>query len=186
MRGIIMMAPSVLGLIRGIKLQTRRLPGSRPDAAYRVGETLYVKETVELVALEKQPPLDEHDDGNVATVVYAADRAPCPADRWPWSRRVLSPLFMPYGLRRFELTVTEVRRQRLQEITEADANAEGIVAWDGLLDDVKIYAAAKRYGGMATDSRIWYLTAWDQMHGGRASARMNPLVDAYTFTVRAP
>lgn len=183
-----MQSASVVGLQCGAKTQTRRLAKKRETPRYKLGETLYVKEAIEWTgSVTTRNPIITRD-----AAVYQADRARCPLDAWPWTRDVLSAMFMPQGLRRIEVTITEVRRQRLQQITEADAVAEGIAVCLGLLDEVEIYAAAKRFGGMATDLRIWYLTAWEDMHGGRdrhgnprpTSARANPLVDAYTFTVR--
>jgi len=37
-----------------------------------------------------------------------------------------SPLFMPYCYRRFELDITDIRVERLQDITEEEAEAEGV------------------------------------------------------------
>lgn len=175
MRGIIMQEMSVLGLIRGVKTQTRRLAKDRAAPLYRVGETLYVKEAIVRRA--------DRDDG-YATADYVADGEPTPLDTWPWSAMTLSPLFLPYGLRRFEVTIAEVRRQRLLEITDEDADAEGIDVMHGWLEDVDICRAAKlvpRCG--PEDSRAWYLAAWDTIHKLYAPAASNPLIDAYTFTV---
>lgn len=196
MRGIIFSAVSVHGLIAGVKTQTRRLRGKRAAPLYKVGETLYVKEVLECTKLVRRPT----DSEDVATVVYAADRAACPADRWPWRGLTLSPVFMPYGCRRFEIVVGEVREQRLQQVTEVDAWAEGVALYHLLNLDAKAINRAVRIGERgAASARAWYLAAWDAMHGGYVryvrtgtksrnhrptSVAMNPRVDAYTFTTR--
>jgi hypothetical protein len=191
MRGIIFSAVSVHGLIAGVKTQTRRPRGKRAAPLYKVGETLYVKEVLECTKLVSRPT----DSEDVATVVYAADRSACPADRWPRRGLALSPVFMPYGCRRFEITVTEVREQRLQQITEVDAWAEGVALYHLLNLDAKANRAVRAVERDAAIGRALYLAAWDAMHGGYvrtarsrnpkpASVAMNPRVDAYTFTAR--
>ena len=82
--------------------------------------------------------------------------------------------FMPRWASRLTLHVTEVRVQRLQEISEADALAEGI--------------APEFYGG-TTDRMRWagrpaecYAALWETINGP-GSWKANPWVVAYTFTV---
>lgn len=105
----------VLALRDGRKTMTRRLLShadvvvlDRATAArhlrWSVGDRLWVKETWAL------------DGGRF---IYAADH-PERKDRWTSSR------FMPKAAARFWLTVTALRVERLQEIGEADAEAEGM------------------------------------------------------------
>lgn len=72
-----------------------------------------------------------------------------------------SPIFMPRWASRLTLTVTNVRVQRLQDISEADAIAEGI-------DD--------------RDPVCGYSELWDSLHGPDAWDA-NPWVAAITFSV---
>lgn len=195
MRGIIMQEMSVLGLIRGVKTQTRRLAKDWAAPLYRVGETLYVKEE-----FYRGEWTEEHfyndvngesrssvtwcrpSEGDRESIAFVVDGDP-PGDRCErWVK--VSQLFLPAWAARFHVTIVEVRRQRLLEITDVDADAEGIDVMHGWLEDVDICRAAKLIPHCGPeDSRAWYLAAWDTMHKRDAPAASNPVVDAYTFTV---
>jgi hypothetical protein len=75
--------------------------------------------------------------------------------------------FMPRWASRLTLTVTEVRVQRLQEISRGDAMAEGCP-----------------HANMAEgpDPREWFRDLWNSLHGPDAWAA-NPWVAAMSFTV---
>jgi len=81
------------------------------------------------------------------------------------------------------LTVTEVRVQRLQDISEADAEAEGIEIRLGYFDEdvFKNYGSGLDFGGYgaAKDS---YRSLWNSLHGPDAWGA-NPWVVAVSFTV---
>lgn len=88
---------------------------------------------------------------------------------------------LPRYASRITLTVTDVRVQRLQDISEVDAVAEGARL---ALDD-------RFLGGplVQTDTpnvfatpRNWYRDLWDSINGA-GSWDANPWVAAYTFTV---
>lgn len=79
-------------------------------------------------------------------------------------------LFMPRWASRDTLRVSEVRVQRLHDITEADADEEGVIALEGQVPDLLFYTMAKAIGGTATDSRVWYAVLWEQIHGQGAWA----------------
>jgi len=57
---------------------------------------------------------------------YKADNAITAADYWPWKRYELPAMFCPKGLSRITLEVTDVRVQRVQEISDAEAIEEGV------------------------------------------------------------
>lgn len=96
------------------------------------GDRLWVKETWNTV----------NPDGKPTSVLYKADGAtiyqPFPSAEAGWkaeqdaealnASRWNSPLFMPRWASRITLEVIEVRAHRVQEITEADAQAEGATA----------------------------------------------------------
>ena len=78
------------------------------------GDVLWVRESIAL-------------DDCGACMHYVADGAPV-ADggrAWKWKKKVLSGRFMPRWVCRLLLTVTDVRAQRVQDISEEDAMAEG-------------------------------------------------------------
>lgn len=80
------------------------------------GDQLWVKETIVRVRTVS--------GGWVAS--FTADGAPTVIDTWPWKRDVLPAIFTPRGASRITLEIGEVRVQRLQEIDEDDARAEGV------------------------------------------------------------
>jgi hypothetical protein len=107
--------------------------GAVVAAAYAIGDRCYVKEGIERTA-----------DGAIA---YRADGTVIPGSAWAWKPRTLPHRYMPKGLARMALTVTNVRIERLHAITFADMLAEGIkrepsqspgdawrALWDGLHD----------------------------------------------------
>lgn len=175
-RGIMMTAHSVLALIAQTKTQTRRLDKTIRSRRYSVGEVVYVREAVVCTSLNVTPHNRE-----VATAAYAADgEMVMGLDRWPWKRWTLPSMFMPEGLHRFRLEITEVREQRLQQITDADAWAEGADTWSDMVDAASVCRAAKLGLCSFEDVRASYLAAWAEMHGW-ASLRANPRVVVYSF-----
>ena len=91
---------------------------------------------------------------------------------WEWQRLTLSPIHMPRKFARFWLEITDVRIQRLQEISEEDAIGEGVT----IKQDARIAAlVAKDMPG-----RMEYWALWESIHG-KGSWEMNPWVWAITF-----
>lgn len=87
-----------------------------------------------------------------------------------------SPIHMPRWASRLTLIVTDVRVQRVQDITEADAQAEGLVAaYEGWATDRE----GRHWG---PDARASYRVLWNDLHGPDAWDR-NDWVIALTFTV---
>ncbi|WP_428516339.1 hypothetical protein [Roseovarius sp.] len=82
--------------------------------------------------------------------------------------------FMPIWASRLTLRVTDVRVQRLQEISEADAQAEGVQVSYGAPFDPE---------NTVTDRRRFNLL-WDSLNADRAPWDDNPWVAAYTFEVQ--
>jgi len=98
-------------------------------------------------------------------------------------------IFMPRWASRLTLTVTDVRVQRLQEITEQDAVAEGVETlpepdfggwWGGASELVK----AIRQDPSKPPSRIKFAWLWNHL-GGHPRRRWadDPWIVALTFTV---
>jgi len=84
-------------------------------------------------------------------------------------------MFMPRWASRLTLTVTDVRVQRLQDISEEDAIAEGYPP-----------AEQRATGGIAEIRDAypiaWYAWLWDSINGA-GSWEANPWVAAYSFKV---
>ena len=91
-------------------------------------------------------------------------------------------MHMPRWASRLTLIVTDVRVERLQAISEADAVAEG--CFKGKASGrVFASAAAMHLGGDEwANARDWYADLWEVINGPGAWDA-NPWVAAYTFTV---
>ena len=190
---IIFSAPMVRALLDGRKTQTRRLLKGRSGIIaarsviqnglhwlaieydrswplrlpYAPGDRLYVREAF------SYDRLDVDRDGTLPPW-YWADGNPSSGD---WSRPKPS-IFCPRWASRITLTVTEVRVQRLQEISREDAIAEGIEGdTDGWFDYL---LPATQCCARPQDS---YATLWNSLHGPDAWDA-NPWVVALTFTVQ--
>jgi hypothetical protein len=117
---------------------------------YQIGQTLWVKEAWSQDSRGGTLPNGED------MVYYRADMRP---DTWQgfWK----SPWFMPRWASRIDLTVTNRRAERVQEITEEDAFAEGICGGDWLGDPVGEYAKlwdklnAKRGYPFDSNPMVW-------------------------------
>lgn len=128
-RPILFSGPMVRAILAGRKTQTRRVVGPTARAAIncRRGDRLWVRETwarVDYVdGVVSHHAVDS--DGVERRLVYRAD---CPDLEWddqPESRWRPS-IHMPRWASRLTLAVTDVRVERLRDISEEDAKAEGV------------------------------------------------------------
>jgi hypothetical protein len=156
-----------------------------------VGDRLWVKETwrTSVCCDDKAPSvLETPGNGYGWPVWYAADDG---AVTWRGATsggpgfvtpgKVRVSIHMPRWASRLALPVITVRVQRLHDITDEDAEAEGISTLDGQLDDAAICRAAKTLGCMATDARAWFGALWDEINGERAPLASNPWVWCVSF-----
>jgi hypothetical protein len=199
-RPILFSAPMVRAILDGRKTQTRRLvkPRRAHEVAYKAndghvysipegevgehepcgdprplpcpygapGDRLWVRETI-----RRGPVLQDGLIGRRDTATYAADGAPTPLDTWPWQRPVLPGIHCPRGLSRITLEVTGVRVERLQDISEDDARAEGVTPTICLPGDVVAYGPA-------------FAHLWDSINRTRAPWDSNPWVWVIEFHAR--
>ncbi len=145
---------------------------------YAAGDRLWVRERFHVrPIMSAEIALDYADEEDPAILGGWKKLRPCAA-RWKGPRpdkpKWVPSIHMPRWASRLTLTVTDVRVQRLQEISEADAVAEG---WPGDREPPYRCAAPLR----------WYESLWgslhsehiDDLHGWLA----NPWVAAISFTV---
>lgn len=194
----IMSAPMVRALLDGRKLQTRRLVTSQwanLKMHFDQGERcfVWVRET-----------LQNDGDGDWWC---AADSAYIPGE-YPdgWRRKQshkasVPSIHMPRWASRLTLEVTDVRLQRLQDIDEADAVAEGIFWQEPTAEDheharensghdaqgVWIAPGTDCGFGPKEHRQQWHVSAplaygllWDHLHG-KGSRDENPEVIAVSF-----
>jgi hypothetical protein len=146
----------------------RREPGQRMGwldwrGAYTPGDRLWVREAFCPRIGWPAPVAKPH---------YRADD-----DRPEWSALWKPSIHMPRWASRLTLTVTDVRVQRLQDISNDDALEEGCECYaDGWRD---YQFPSEQCCGNGRDS---FRTLWDSLHGPDAWA-FNPWVVALTFTV---
>jgi len=135
------------------------------------GDRLWVRETWQAVnGNDRARHIVTHPAPNRGWIEYAATpRADEPAYKWRPS------IHMPRWASRITLEITEVRVERLQDISKADAQAEGIerdgFAW-------RHYTRPCRF--TCTDPRMSYQTLWESINGP-GSWEANPWVWCVSF-----
>lgn len=101
-RPILFSSPMVGAILDGIKTMTRRVYKPRFDK-WKVGDKLWVRETYTLIH---------------GRAVYAAT---CDIESYRWRPSI----FMPRRFSRILLEITELKRELLRDVSEADALREG-------------------------------------------------------------
>lgn len=203
-RPILFSGAMIRAILAGRKTQTRRLlnlpkwavPGtleidddgpyacaevsgclSKVPTRINTGDRLWVKENHAIVprtayrmseGVQQTLRPDDHHDA----AVYAAEWDRSKPGRWRPS------IHMPRWASRLTLTVTDVRVERLQDIIEEDAIAEGCGQ----------YASSTKLSRPFNPDwkgryREGYAELWDEINGA-GSWEANPWVVAYTFTVQ--
>lgn len=188
---IIFSGAMVRALLDGRKTQTRRLAWRVAPAAVRfddpsagltpgtpspwqrveVGDRLWVRENYWHAPVEAG---FDSTGGCRGTLVYSADPGmTADAEERARARGIKQrpSIHMPRWASRLTLTVAEVRLQHLQEISEADAVAEGLRRKEGG------YRPGTRGDHIGTFAHLW-----DSLHGAGAWDA-NPAVIALTFNV---
>lgn len=179
-RPIIFSGPMVLAILEGRKTQTRRIVNTKKFAsidweyaskgerclraaefAYGVpGDRLWVRETW------------QKNYGTAGGLIYRADhgKAVC-CSGWK------SPIHMARVASRITLEITSVRVERLQEISEADAQAEGVT--DETADAIQ-YGAEAGNAQEPTPYCTGFSLIWQSIHGPD-SWHANPWVWVISF-----
>jgi hypothetical protein len=157
--------------------QGRRLKGcgsANPDRAapYTSGDRLYVREPWQ--ALAEYDHLSPKDIPVGSNILYIADR-----EDSPWDARRRHSWFMCRWMSRITLTVTDVRVERLQDISGDDCFAEGI----GETHFYENAEAKVSAGAPWSPERLAFADLWNALHGP-GSWEANPWVAAISFTTR--
>jgi hypothetical protein len=207
-RHILFSAAMVRAILAGRKSQTRRVLNPQPkygfkpwldesngewmqsghgeagddflDVSFAAGDRLWAREAFSGLHGYTGTPPKPCDLPRDAAIQY-----PATYDGWVSRRR--SPLHMPRWASRLTLVVSEVRVQRLQDISEEDAIAEGV---DRLDSDLVSWFARSDGSGRLIESRevrTWrpaYERIWSSLHGPDAWAE-NPWVAAHACNIDA-
>lgn len=156
-----------------------RTTGVAFDAPHQAGDRLWVRESWRSHA--HYDDLAPSEMGGEEPIRYEADGAHQTRGYPAISKlgRYRAARHMPRWASRLTLIVTEVRVQRLQDIGEEDARAEGIAP----LPAGRYYCGEDEEGPVTSKSAITaYAWLWNRINGEDAWAA-NPWVAAYTFTV---
>jgi hypothetical protein len=199
-RPILFSKPMVFAIMDGIKTQTRRVVKPQPDeyAAMqgdqcmlvhdsspdmhnseliacpygKPGDQLWVKETVWVDADTKEFKWYAHQR------IFKVDRVRDNARLWP-------SIHMKRAWSRIQLEITGIRVERLQDISEDDAKAEGVesdhtefemIYW---VEGVTGYKLSERYAASAKEA---YQRLWETINGD-GSWDANPWVWVVEFKV---
>ncbi|TWD54510.1 hypothetical protein FB480_103422 [Agrobacterium vitis] len=170
---ILFSGPMVRALLDDRKTQTRRIFTPPPpfdfdddisvqvatgafNTKYQVGDRLWVKETWQgLTFGDFKPTKHEPCELRFAATDPCAD-LDAKARGYTWRPSI----FMPRWASRITLTVTDVRIERLQDISEADAIAEGIHKLDGPL----IHYGTDADSHYATNPKQAYAILWNSIN----------------------
>lgn len=153
------------------------------------GDRLWVRETWGAADQMYQ----DHDSDPPRVVAYRATKTaiqfdadpprPIPTydrDQWNWDALTWRPsIFMPRWASRITLEVTEVRAERLHEITEADAKAEGVPRDTEPCDHARRSCAEIKCLGPTF--KCSFANLWEEINGDRAPWRSNPWVWVVAF-----
>ncbi len=173
-RPILFSGEMVRAILEGRKTQTRRLAKVNADGypcdslcPYCPGDRLWVRETWSCgKVFDRTPP------GQIPTVErdipvwYAAEDGEESINRGRWRHSI----HMPRWASRITLEVTGVRVERLQDISEADACAEGIMRASGVCGQT-----------VRPGPRDHFADLWDRINNDRASWASNPWVWVVEF-----
>lgn len=152
----------------GILFFNRNGYSDRMKPRYQVGDKIYVKETYRITNPYGNPnyKYKADFDSNITGVKF----------KWKPS------LFMPKAAARIWLEVTNVRCERLHDITEADAIAEGIFS---KIDEIYKYPIYRIYYKM--ENNWWssnpiesFQSLWEMINGDDCWI-LNPWVFVYEF-----
>ncbi|GFM29230.1 hypothetical protein [Novosphingobium sp. PY1] len=154
---------------------------------YAPGDQLYVRENFQLLSFGDYLPTKQRPaDVRFAATDPLADLSP--EDRgYPWRPCI----HMPRWASRMFLTVTDVRVQRLQEISEDDARAEGLTpvlksmpplqGCDGALRSREVFEWEK---GWSVNAVPAFEALWNSLHTAEGERwEDNPWIVAVSFDV---
>jgi hypothetical protein len=200
-QGILFKEDMVVAIDRRLKWQTRRIVKPQPEPNKQYGgyhwpskyaqsmvdtkemaafspygwkrDRLWVRETWCWASPEDPPPTDDRPRDAAGRSVYyrALDRDIVAANesRSPWK----SPIHLPRWASRITLEISKIRVERLHDISEKDAWAEGVEVLDGKIPSAKICAGAKLAGCSHEDARATFAALWCMING-ELSWKANP------------
>lgn len=145
----------------------------------KTGELLWVREPRWKIPEPSLKQLCDGADTWPKRFAYVADGDdPETVREWGW--KWLPPMFMPRSTARILLEITDVRVQRLQEINEEDAKAEGAEFFDGRPVNHHGWRHDPQLGVVWSTAALSFQHLWGSINGPE-SWNANPWVWAITF-----
>ena len=207
-RPILFSGPMVRAILESRKSQTRRV--AKLNAAGRValrGKNWHCGDPEARLACPYGQPGDRlwvretfctcYDGQEAYEVIYAADNtrrgfstaSNATDDQLDWLERSMTThgergrpaIHMPRWACRLVLEVTASRVERLQDISEDDARAEGCEQKRYLVNPFKTGALRARFSGEVSTFKESYALLWDSLNAKRSPWASNPWVWAITF-----
>ena len=217
--GIGMVGENVAMTMSGRKTQTRRIESclkglgsvlpketEHPcEPKYKIGSAYYVKEALERWGdgtNHAQPQARYKSDGLLVKGIDGFGfRAWTRDDGTPWKPRVIPAIYMPKSAARTFIEITDVRCERLHDITIEDIKAEGVKCVEGspclgcskpliyrqFVDEsmLECETAGCEYGFVQVNEQddglgLRWRKLWDQCNG-KGAWKLNPWVFAYEF-----
>lgn len=166
---ILFSTPMMRALLSGEKSQTRRLASS-PLGKLKAGDRLYTREAF------RAPAFVNHiSPANISATLpidYEADKTTFNA-----GAKLRPGIHQPRFMSRLTLTVTDLKRERLQDITAGDALAEGVLSFKNARPEIT---------GFTNDPRRLFEILWDSLHGSKPGETWadNPDIIAPVFSAQ--
>ena len=198
-RPILFSAPMVRAILDGTKTQTRRIINPQPEVAPDLeklvnqawqggwvdvacpygepGDRLWVKETWSTEGRSISEARAAHEDAmqGLSSIYYRA------TEGYPESLVWRPSIHMPRWASRLTLEVTSVRVERLHDISEDDARAEGVRPKDAhVVIECDAEGRARLNEALSNTHRGAFACLWDTINGGGAFAS-NPWVWVVIF-----
>lgn len=153
------------------------------EPKYQPSQTYLVAEPLERIKTDGWSSAAQYEaDEALVRNEYPNDNVP---SAWRWERDFLPSIFCPKWACRYTVTITDVRVERLQEISEEDVAAEGLPPGEDTMDmigDMTGEVPLRKQRGT-----IYYhafAALWDSIHGEGAWDE-NPWLWVYEFDFEA-
>jgi hypothetical protein len=193
---ILFSAPMVRALLDGTRTQTRRIVSpkhlpfienmleeyqagtffeNRPFPYGKRGDSLWVRETWGVASIYDKVKPSELAPNGMKVSYFATDSHEGVKGR--------PSIFMPRWASRISLEITGVRVERLHDISEEDARAEGLYMWSDPPRVSQPCYGISRADVFETDPRKAYQRLWENING-KGSWDLNPWVWVLSFNVK--
>ncbi len=166
------------GVVSGIKTETRRLQIEGKKPRFKVGEIVFLKEPYKQLTFEYPKEIK-----GKSAVIYKYDAICGTGNNIKWKNK----MFMPEKYARHYIEITEVVSERLNEITEDGAIAEGIIKdGKGWKSYDKIPSGRHKgqehpFNSIPYNTAFFsYMSLWETINGV-GSQIINPMVWVYKF-----